>query len=258
MAFTVDDLQEATSSAQISESLVADSLDTYHARDELFPGGEEEARAVEREVMLQIIDQRWRDHLADMDYLREGINLRAMGQQDPLVAWQREGFEMFGQMMDSIDDDYTRYVMHVQVIAAPAAEPDLAQASYQAAEDPSQGPSILDVFRSTGEEAEPTGNGSGAAGSVATQVASPRQSAGQPQAPARAAGAARAGANGRNGRNGREGRNIRNEQRAPRTAAPTDPEAQVPIVKGAQQKLGRNEPCWCGSGKKFKLCHGAG
>ena len=48
--------------------------------------------SVEREVMLQIIDQRWRDHLAEMDYLREGINLRAMGQQDPLVAWQREGF----------------------------------------------------------------------------------------------------------------------------------------------------------------------
>jgi len=180
-----------------------------------------------------------------------------MGQQDPLVAWQREGFEMFGQMMDSIDDDYTRYVMHVQVIAAPAAEPDLAQASYQAAEDPSQGPSILDVFRSTGEDAEPAANGAAAASSLSTQVASPRQSSRRPQAPARASGGARANANGRTGREPRNGRD-RNEQRAPRTAAPTDPEAQVPIVKGTQQKLGRNEPCWCGSGKKFKLCHGAG
>ena len=61
---------------------------------------------LEREVMLQIIDQQWREHLSEMDYLREGINLRAMGQQDPLVAWQREGFEMFGQMMSGIDDDY--------------------------------------------------------------------------------------------------------------------------------------------------------
>ena len=53
-------------------------------------------REIERQVMLQIIDQRWREHLYEMDYLQEGINLRAMGQKDPLVEWQREGFEMFG------------------------------------------------------------------------------------------------------------------------------------------------------------------
>ena len=115
-AFTADDLAAATTIAQITESFVAEAIDAYHARDEIFPGGETEARQVEREVMLQIIDQRWREHLSEMDYLREGINLRAMGQLDPLVAWQREGFQMFGQMMDAIDDDYLRYVMHVQVV----------------------------------------------------------------------------------------------------------------------------------------------
>ena len=115
----------------------------------MFPGGEEEARGVEREVMMQIIDQRWRDHLAEMDYLREGINLRAMGQQDPLVAWQREGFSIFGQMMDAIDDDYLRYVMHVQVVSEPASEPDLSRASYQAADDPVQGASLLEAMRSS-------------------------------------------------------------------------------------------------------------
>ena len=104
-----------------------------------FPGGEETARQLERDIMLQIIDQRWQDHLAEMDYLREGINLRAMGKQDPLVAWQREGFDMFGKMMDGIDDDYLRYVIHVQVLAEPAAEPDLGRASYLAADDPVQG-----------------------------------------------------------------------------------------------------------------------
>ncbi len=113
----------------------------------MFPGGEDEARGVEREVMMQIIDQRWRDHLAEMDYLREGINLRAMGQQDPLVAWQREGFSIFGQMMDAIDDDYLRYVMHVQVVAEAAPEPDLSHASYQAADDPVQGASLLEAMR---------------------------------------------------------------------------------------------------------------
>ena len=74
-----------------------------------------------------------------MDYLREGINLRAMGNQDPLVAYQREGFAMFGKLMDGIGDDYLRYVFHVQVLAEPAPEPDLDRASYLAADDPVQG-----------------------------------------------------------------------------------------------------------------------
>jgi preprotein translocase subunit SecA len=73
-------------------------------------------RHIERQVMLNIIDQHWREHLLEMDYLEEGIGLRAMGQKDPLVEWQREGFEMFGLMMASIAQDFVKYVMHVQVV----------------------------------------------------------------------------------------------------------------------------------------------
>ncbi|MHB1585231.1 MAG: preprotein translocase subunit SecA, partial [Acidimicrobiales bacterium] len=137
--FSVDDLAEATSVGQIVESLVADANEYYERHSASLPGGEEDARQIEREVMLQVIDQRWRDHLAEMDYLREGINLRAMGQQDPLVAWQREGFSMFGQLMTAIDDDYLRYVLHVEAIAEPPPEPDLARAVYEAADDPVAG-----------------------------------------------------------------------------------------------------------------------
>ncbi len=72
-------------------------------------------RQMEREIMLQLIDQRWREHLSEMDYLREGINLRSLGQKDPLTEWQKDGYEMFGQLMASIDDDYVKYVMHAQV-----------------------------------------------------------------------------------------------------------------------------------------------
>jgi preprotein translocase subunit SecA len=245
--FTVDELSEATTSSQISESLLAEALDAYHARDELFPGGESEARDVEREVMLQIIDQRWREHLAEMDYLREGINLRAMGQQDPLVAWQREGFEMFGRMIDGIDDDYLRYVMHVQVVSQPAEEPDLTQASYQAAEDPLEGPSLLDVFRATAAEraslgdgnAVPVGVGPGTSGDGAGHEASRAVGAAGPSRPA-----------------GPVTANVGRDGRTPRTARPADPDAQAPLVKSPSEKLGRNEKCWCGSGKKFKLCHG--
>jgi len=276
--FTVEDLAEATTSAQIAESLLADALDQYHARDELFPGGEEEAREVEREVMLQIIDQRWREHLAEMDYLREGINLRAMGQQDPLVAWQREGFQIFGQLVEAIDDDYLRYVMHVQVIAQPAAEPDLTRASYQAADDPVQGQSLLDAFRATAPDAASeaqlpgapalAGTSAGAAGSrqasgaVATEAERPPQGATSSRAsaspPARSSRPAQRGSRGGNGAGAAGGQGgDRGDGRTPRTAQPTDPDAQVPLVKAPSERLGRNEKCWCGSGKKYKLCHGA-
>src|SRR5690606_4537243 len=91
-------------------------------------------RQVERQVMLRVIDQRWRAHLYEMDYLREGINLRAMGQKDPLVEWQREGFEMFSQMMHGIWQDFVRYVMHVDVkVTRPAAPADGAPADRQPA-----------------------------------------------------------------------------------------------------------------------------
>jgi len=227
--FTADELAEATSVSQLTESLVAEASDAYAARDDAFPGGEEEARQVEREVMLQIIDQKWRDHLAEMDYLREGINLRAMGQQDPLVAWQREGFHMFGQLMDAVEDDYLRYVMHVQVVTE-AAEPDLTQASYQAADDPVQGASLLEAFRAT------------APIDVAGLAGEPLP--GPAPGPNGAAGAGSVPASG------------------PRPARPGQGQAggeslQAPRVNAPGQKLGRNEPCWCGSGKKYKLCHGA-
>src|ERR1700694_3153198 len=91
------------------------------------PGGADTMRQLEREIMLQLIDQRWREHLSELDYLREGITLRAMGQQDPLVAWQKEGYDMFGQMVSSIDDDYVKIAMHAQVQVLEAAE-DLPEA----------------------------------------------------------------------------------------------------------------------------------
>ena len=220
--FVEDDLAEATTAGQVAESILSEALDLYAERDETIPGGAETARQLERDIMLQILDQRWRDHLAEMDLLREGINLRAMGNQDPLVAWQRDGFEMFGKLMDGIDDDYLRYVFHVQVLAEPAPEPDLAHASYIAADDPVQGSGSMSAAFAVGptaaEMAEAAGGG-------------PTNGTG----PAATSGAA-VGVTNRMAEDG---------------------ETQLPIVKSEKEKIGRNEPCWCGSGKKFKFCHGA-
>ncbi len=214
--FVAEDFAEATTAGQVTESIITEALDLYAERDETIPGGEEMARRLERDIMLQIMDQRWQDHLAEMDNLREGINLRAMGNQDPLVAWQREGFAMFGKLMDSINDDYLRYIFHVQVLTEAAAEPDLAQASYVAADDPVQGDGgIAAAFAS----ASPM------------EIEQAAAMAGMSDAEPGQAGVA--------------------------TRFADDGETQAPIVKSAREKLGRNDPCWCESGKKFKYCHGA-
>ena len=73
-------------------------------------------RQLERTVVLSVIDNKWREHLAEMDYLRSGIGLRAMGQRDPLVEYQREGFAYFEELVDSVKHDATRYMFHVDVV----------------------------------------------------------------------------------------------------------------------------------------------
>ena len=134
--FTVDDLAQATTTEELVESIVEEALEYYEAHAEAMPGGAETMRQIERDVYLQIMDARWRDHLAEMDNLKDGIHLRWTVQADPLNAWQQEGFSMFGQLMEVIDNDYLRYILHVEAVQAPAAEPDLDRAVYAAAEDP--------------------------------------------------------------------------------------------------------------------------
>ena len=98
---------------------MAEAVAHYEQREQEL--GEPVMREVERQVMLRIIDQKWREHLEEMDYLREGINLRAMGQKDPLTEWQREGYAMFEAMMGGVAQDFVRYAMQVQVNVSPAA-----------------------------------------------------------------------------------------------------------------------------------------
>ena len=228
--FTVDDLSAATSTDELYESLVAEALEYYESREKSMPGDEPEAtmRALEREVMLQIIDQKWREHLSEMDYLREGINLRATGQQDPLVAWQKVGYEMFGQLMAGIDDDYVKIVMHAQVQVLEQEAPDeaqaLARARYLAADDPVQGNTGIQRALSAGP----------APGEEVVMAPEP----GAQPARGQAAQAAQA------------------QAQATQTAVAEAPQ-QAPIVKDSMfDKVGRNDACPCGSGKKFKFCHG--
>ena len=114
--------EAASSTQELHDMLYDEALALYETREREL--GEPVLRQVERQVMLRIIDQRWRQHLREMDLLREGIHLRAMGQKDPATEWQREGFEMFGMMMTGIANDFVKYVMHVQVSSDSASQPE--------------------------------------------------------------------------------------------------------------------------------------
>ncbi|HEX3796255.1 MAG TPA: preprotein translocase subunit SecA [Acidimicrobiales bacterium] len=215
--FSVEDLAQAATTEDLVESIIEESLEYYEQHSESMPGGAETMRQIERDVMLQIMDQRWRDHLAEMDNLKDGIHLRWTVQADPLNAWQQEGYAMFGQLMEVIDNDYLRYILHVEAVQAPSSEPDLDKAVYEAAEDPVAGTGAL-------------------AAELLAEQGRAVPSISQPLAPA----TDRPATNG-----------LIKRPNAP------DPDALVPIVKPPTEKLGRNEPCYCGSGKKYKLCHGA-
>ena len=193
------------------EMLAADALAAYDRREQEF--GEELMRELERAILLQIIDNRWREHLHEMDYLREGIHLRGFAQIDPLVAYKNEGFSMFEALMDAIWEEFARLIFHVEVEVAPAEAQGLA---------PERRPDVqlLGRHRRAALGARPGRGGDGAR-----------------RRRRRRAGASRAR------RSGGQRRRLDQEQET--------------VVKDEQEKIGRNDPCWCGSGKKYKKCHGA-
>ncbi|HEY3141271.1 MAG TPA: preprotein translocase subunit SecA [Acidimicrobiales bacterium] len=214
---SIEQLNQASSTNELYEMLMEEALTYYEARETELTT--EIMRQVERTVLLRIIDQRWRAHLYEMDYLREGINLRAMGQRDPLTEWQREGFDMFGQMMTGVWQDFIRYVMHVQVTVnqpqpAQQAESSVSNVSYSAPQDPSAtgGAASMAAARAAGGPVNEDGGGA------------PPTGAGQ--------------GNGRG--NGQ-----------------AEEQVNTPLVKSEWEKTPRNAPCPCGSGKKYKQCHGA-
>jgi preprotein translocase subunit SecA len=186
---------------ELKRMLVEDAQKLYDERETEL--GEELMRALERYLLLQTIDQRWREHLYDMDYLREGIHLRGFAQIDPLVAYKNEGFSLFQDLMNTIWSDFARMIYNVEV--------------------------EVEGENGHGEALSP-------APSSSTGGASFSYSGGtlddQPSA------------------YGGEGYGVEGEE-----------EIEPAVVQQRRvdenEAIGRNDPCWCGSGKKFKKCHGA-
>jgi preprotein translocase subunit SecA len=195
---------------ELTERLTTDAVGLYDRREAEL--GSELMRALERFLLLQIIDNRWREHLYDMDYLREGIHLRGFAQIEPIVAYKNEAFTLFSDLMNTIWSDFARMIFHVEV------------------EVEGENGGTPDQYTPTGSQTR-----AGAvsySGGVGTA---------QPSALAEAAGGAGAAV-------GPEGYPVEEPEPAPAV--------QQRRVEASEQ-IGRNDPCWCGSGKKYKKCHGA-
>jgi preprotein translocase subunit SecA len=191
---------------QLIDDLKADAHAAYDAREQQF--GEEVVRELERRVLLSVLDRKWREHLYEMDYLREGIGLRAYSQRDPLVEYQREGFDMFAAMMDGIKEESVGFLFNLEVqVDEEAAEQEEAVAA---------GPALAQAA---------------AAGHNPLISARGLDAPKQPQglsysAPSETGDAEVSG-------------------------------VQVPAEEDPYRGVSRNAECPCGSGKKYKKCHGA-
>jgi preprotein translocase subunit SecA len=169
---SADDLEEMVSSSELEERSVEDALERYEGKEQAL--GSQTMRELERLVLLNITDTKWREHLYEMDYLQEGIHLRAYAQKDPLTEYRREAYLMFEELTESIQDDFVRYIYRVELVRQD--EPGRPR------------PQRVQTTHGDGDQAQ---------------------------------GDAGAGVQARSG------------------------------------KVPRNAPCPCGSGKKYKKCHGA-
>jgi preprotein translocase subunit SecA len=204
----------------LTERITEMAMARYESREESL--GEELMGALERFLLLQIIDERWREHLFDMDYLREGIHLRGFAQIDPLVAYKNEAFTLFGDLMNSVWADYARMIFNVEV-------------NVEGENGGGQGASQMAPFAAAGSSTR--------AGRVSYSGGQSAAGAGAISAAAAAAGVGAAPSGGY------PGEMTMDENMAP-------PVIEQRVVD-EEHTVGRNDPCWCGSGKKFKKCHGA-
>jgi preprotein translocase subunit SecA len=246
---TIEDLEEEAGGTLDPEFLKNQLIDDAHAaydrREEEL--GAEAVRELERQVLLNVIDRKWREHLYEMDYLQEGITLRAYAQRDPVVEYQREGFDMFQQMQEGIKEEAVGFLfnLEVQVEEAPAPQLDVASAAQTGANVPLPEPHVEIRAKGLGgnrmpralQYSAPTIDGE--AGVVIEQ---------QDEAPALGLG----GGTGTRATPPSPGSGVRR-------SGPAAPSARKPSPGQAVASNGpsRNAPCPCGSGKKYKRCHGA-
>jgi preprotein translocase subunit SecA len=222
--FGVDFIAEGVKADSLNRQELGDAIfgklkERYDAKEKLI--GPDAMRHHERMIMLSVIDQQWKDHLLSMDHLKEGIGLRGYGQHDPLVEYKKESFDMFEAMMQRFQEDTVRYLYLMQILERP---PDAGAGGPPPSAPVGQG-------ADPGAPAQHGGDGNGRRPSrMVSTSADELEEAFM--------------------------RRKRRELEQARMAGAGDAQPVQQVVRG-QDKVGRNDPCPCGSGKKYKKCHGA-
>jgi preprotein translocase subunit SecA len=222
--FGVDFLAEGVKADTLNRQELGDAIfeklkERYDAKEKLI--GPDGMRHHERMIMLSVIDQQWKDHLLGMDHLKEGIGLRGYGQHDPLVEYKKESFDMFEAMMKRFQEDTVRYLYLMQILERP---PDAGRG----------GPPPHQPSGQNGDAGVPAGRGGDGNGRRPSMVSTSADELEEAFM-----------------------RRKRRELEQARMAGAGDAAAPVQQVVRGESKVGRNDPCPCGSGKKYKKCHGA-
>jgi len=209
---------ETLNRQELGDAIFDKLKERYAGKEQLI--GPDAMRYHERMIMLSVLDSLWKDHLLNMDHLKEGIGLRGYGQHDPLVEYKRESFDMFEEMMKKFQEETVRYLYLMQVLERP---PEAAAAGAAGLGGmPGQGADEGAPFVRPGGNGRPPRQ-------IATSV-DELEEAFQ--------------------------RKKRRELEQARMAGGGEQKTVQQVVRGAD-KVGRNDPCPCGSGKKYKKCHGA-
>jgi len=243
-------------------AVLTDAEDAWKRREETL--SPPVTRELERRVVLSVLDRKWREHLYEMDYLKEGIGLRAMAQRDPLVEYQREGFDMFAAMLDSLKEESVGFLYNLQVQVVPADQAQGAAPGQQASPAASVGAAPVPAAAVTsGTGGQPAAVPAPTRRRIRQVEALPTQQAAAASAPP-AADEAPAALRGKGLGNGSAGSAALTFS-GPREDGGTETRSsgssgaarrQGAATVASSKEPGRNSPCPCGSGKKYKVCHG--
>jgi len=264
VALDPDEWADNDDAQALVDAFSEDAAVAYDLREEKL--GEQNMRELERQVWLTVLDRKWREHLYEMDYLREGIGLRAMAQRDPLVEYQREGAQMFDAMRDGFAEEVVGYLFNIDVQVVPASDSAPADGDSAAAggvnEAGEASASDGDDSASTSEPADqaPTGAAGGSRASRRASRKPVRRPVAVPDAEEDDAPAETGSATGSVGSIRIKGAGDQVSAGKLSYSAPDeqgDEEKQATVADDDPYAgVGRNAPCPCGSGKKFKMCHG--
>jgi preprotein translocase subunit SecA len=274
----LDKVAEGDQSALTADVLKAELLDDVHRAYEEREStlGSEVTRELERRVLLSVLDRKWREHLYEMDYLRAGIHLRAMANRDPVVEYQREGYDMFMAMLDGIKEESVGFLFNLEVKTKDQQEEEAraqqAEAEAKALAAAQEGTARVlarqEAAKKAAAAAASNGSGNGAGTATAPAPSARRsgtakQPAATPKPPAAPAPASPSGTGPELAVKGLDAPKRQENltysaptlDASPKDSGPAKA-AKTATVTG-QKEPARNAPCPCGSGKKYKQCHGA-